>query len=184
MRRDLHEQNRIAWNAATRAHNSHKRDQAGFFRRGGSTLFPEEVELLGDVRGKRLVHLQCNAGQDTLSLARLGAQVTGVDISDEAIDFARRLSAEAAIPARFVRADVYDWFDEAVRSGERFDVAFSSYGFLPWLSDLRRWARGIAAVLKPGGRFACIEFHPLLSIFDESWRPAEDYFSRQPHSYA
>lgn len=119
MRKDLHEQNRIAWNAATRVHNSHKRDQAGFFRRGGSTLFPEEVDLLGDVRGKRLVHLQCNAGQDTLSLARLGAEVTGVDISDEAIAFAQRLSAEAGIPAHFIRADVYDWFDDAARSGQR-----------------------------------------------------------------
>src|SRR5262249_18500319 len=79
---DLHEANRLSWNAATDANNSHKQDQAEFFRAGGSTLYPEEVELLGDVRGKTLVHLQCNAGQDTLSLARLGAVVTGVDISD------------------------------------------------------------------------------------------------------
>ncbi len=87
MRNDLHEANRLSWNAATRAHNSHKLDQAGFLRRGGTTLFPEELALLGDVRGLRIAHLQCNAGQDSLSLAARGALVTGVDISDEAIAF-------------------------------------------------------------------------------------------------
>ena len=69
--REYHEENRLAWNEATKAHNSHKGDQARFLREGGSTLFPEEVALLGDIDGKRLLHLQCNAGQDTLSLARL-----------------------------------------------------------------------------------------------------------------
>lgn len=91
MRKDLHEANRLSWNAATVAHNSHKGDQAAFFRRGGSTLFPEELDLLGDIAGLSLLHLQCNSGQDSLSLAQLGADVTGVDISDEAIAFARRL---------------------------------------------------------------------------------------------
>ncbi|MFQ3630725.1 class I SAM-dependent methyltransferase [Roseiflexus sp.] len=167
MHRDLHEINRRAWNEATRAHNSHKADQARFFRNGGSTLFPEEQELLGDVRGKRLLHLQCNAGQDTLSLAQLGAHVTGVDISDEAIAFARRLSDESGIPATFYRADVYDWLDEAAQRGETFDIVFSSYGFLVWLSDLRSWARGVAAVLAPGGRFVMIEFHPFLMMLDD-----------------
>src|SRR5437762_3986221 len=128
LRKPLHEENRLAWNVATPVHNSHKRDQAGFLRGGGSTLFPEEIELLGDIRGLSLVHLQCNAGQDTLSLAQLGAQVTGVDISDTAIEFARKLSEESGIPASFHRMDVYDWLEEAVRSGQQFDVAFSSYG--------------------------------------------------------
>ena len=73
---DVREQNRKSWNAATRAHNSHKADQAGFLRGGGTTLFPEELVLLGDLQGKRLVHLQCNAGQDSLSLAARGADVT------------------------------------------------------------------------------------------------------------
>jgi len=72
-RRDLHEQNRRSWNAGTAAYNSHKGDQAAFLRGGGCTLFPEELELLGDVAGLDLLHLQCNSGQDTLSLAALGA---------------------------------------------------------------------------------------------------------------
>lgn len=175
LRKDLHEENRRSWNAATEAHNSHKRDQARFLREGGSTLFPEELELLGDIAGRSLVHLQCNAGQDSLSLAQRGAVVTGVDISDTAIAFARQLSEESGIPAEFVRSDLYDWFDRAARSGERFDVAFCSYGTIVWLSDLRRWARGVASILRPGGRFAMVDFHPCAMTFDERWRPAYPY---------
>jgi SAM-dependent methyltransferase len=172
----LHEENRRAWNAATDAHNSHKRDQARFLREGGDTLFPEELELLGDVAGRTLVHLQCNAGQDSLSLVRRGAAVTGVDISDTAIAFARALSEEAGLPATFHRADVYDWLAEAGRAGERFDIAFCSYGALCWLSDLGTWARGVAAILRPGGRAVVVDFHPFLRTFDEGWRLAYPYF--------
>lgn len=178
MRRDLHEINRLSWNAATRAHNSHKHDQAGFLRRGGSTLFPEELGLLGDVRNQRIAHLLCNAGQDSLSLAALGAQITGVDISDEAIDFARRLSADSGIAADFIRADVYDWLkEEAATHPGTYDIVFSSYGFLCWLSDLTAWAQGIRAVLKPGGRFAAVEFHPFAMCLDQEWNLTYDYGS-------
>ncbi|MCW2246059.1 SAM-dependent methyltransferase [Azospirillum fermentarium] len=180
MRKDLHEANRLSWNAATVAHNSHKGDQAAFFRGGGSTLFPEERRLLGDIAGLSLVHLQCNAGQDSLSLARLGADVTGVDISDEAISFARRLSDGSGIPARFEREDVFTWFEQAVSAGRLFDRVFSSYGTICWLSDLDAWARGIAAVLKPGGRFVFLEFHPFAMVFDEKWKPHHDYFNEAP----
>ncbi|MGI8587692.1 MAG: class I SAM-dependent methyltransferase [Chloroflexia bacterium] len=176
MKRDLHEENRRSWNSATEAHNSHKGDQAKFLREGGSTLFPEEIALLGDLRGCALVHLQCNSGQDTLSLARLGATVTGVDISDTAIEFARRLSAESGIPATFERSDVYDWLAATAAGAERFDVAFASYGALCWLSDLRAWARGIAAILKPSGRLVVMEFHPMAMIFEWDWRLAHPYF--------
>jgi len=180
MRRDLHEANRLSWNAATVAHNSHKGDQAAFFRSGGSTLFPEELDLLGDVAGLSLVHLQCNAGQDSLSLARLGAGVTGVDISDEAIDFARRLSEESGIPAAFERADLFAWFEAAIDAGRSFDRAFSSYGTIGWLSDIDAWGRGIAGVLKPGGRFTLLEFHPFAMVFDQGWTPHYDYFGGVP----
>jgi len=162
----LHEQNRKSWNHATIAHNSHKGDQAGFLRAGGSTLFPEELELLGDVAGRRLLHLQCNAGQDTLSLVARGAIATGVDISDEAIACARRLSADSGLPATFDRADIYDWLDAAPR--EAFDRVFSSYGAIGWLSDLPSWARGIAQVLAPGGRLVVVEFHPELFLLQET----------------
>lgn len=177
MRKDLHEANRLSWNAATQAHNSHKADQAAFLRNGGSTLFPEECELLGDINGQSLLHLQCNAGQDTLSLAGLGAHVTGVDISDEAIGFATQLAADAGIPARFERADVYDWLERAAEQPTRFDIVFASYGFILWLSDLPTWARGVAAALKPGGRFVMIEFHPFAMTFDRDWKRVYPYHS-------
>ncbi|HEX2203396.1 MAG TPA: class I SAM-dependent methyltransferase [Longimicrobium sp.] len=167
IRVDLHEENRRSWNAATVAHNSHKGDQAAFFRAGGSTLHPEEREHLGDVAGLDVVHLQCNAGQDTLSLAALGARVTGVDISDEAVAFARRLAADAGIDAAFERADVYEWLARAGAEGRRFDIVFVSYGALCWLSDLGTWAAGVAGVLRPGGRLVVVEFHPLAAMYDE-----------------
>ena len=175
--RNLHEQNRLSWNAATAAHNSHKGDQAAFFRAGGDTLFPEELELLGELDGVELLHLQCNAGQDTLSLARRGARVTGVDISDEAVRFARELSEASGIAGSFERSDVYDWLEAAGREGRRFDVVFSSYGAVGWLSDLAAWARGIAGVLRPGGRFVLVEFHPAAMMLGEDLRPAWPYSS-------
>jgi SAM-dependent methyltransferase len=176
--RDLHEDNRRSWNSATRAHNSHKGDQAAFLSSGGSTLFAEELDLLGDVVGRHLVHLQCNAGQDSLSLAALGAEVTGVDISDEAISFATRLSADSGIPATFVRSDLFDWFDHAATAGSRFDVVFTSYGAIGWLSDLAAWGSGIAGVLRPGGRFVMVEFHPICHMYDWNWQAVDDYWMR------
>ncbi|MGH2345354.1 MAG: class I SAM-dependent methyltransferase, partial [Chloroflexota bacterium] len=110
-RKDLHEKNRLSWNAAMPAQNSHKQDQAAFLRAGGSTLFPEERELLGDIAGLSLVHLLCNDGESTLSCAQLGATVTGVDISDAAIEIARRLARETRIAATFHCMDVFDWIE-------------------------------------------------------------------------
>ena len=174
-RRDLREQNRLSWNAVVGAHDSHRGDLGGYLRTGGSTLFPEERALLGDLSGKTLAHLQCNSGGDSLSLVLLGAVVTGVDISDEAISAARGLSSETGIPAVFVRADVYDWLEKTVREGRTFDVVFSSYGVVCWLPDLDAWARGIAAILEPGGRFVLVEFHPVAEMFDEQWNLADAY---------
>jgi SAM-dependent methyltransferase len=177
LRRDLHEANRQAWNHATPVHNSHKRNQADFLKRGGTTLFPEELELLDDISGLNIVHLQCNAGQDSLSLANLGAHVLGIDISDAAIEFAIDLSSRSGITAEFVRADIFDWFLEAAEKSKRYDIAFFSYGALVWLSNINLWARGVEAILKPGGRLVVVDFHPLIGIFDDDWQITESYFS-------
>ncbi len=177
IRRDLHEANRRSWNAATAAHNSHKRDQARWLAEGGELLYREDYELLGPLAGKRVLHLQCNSGQDSLCLARRGAELTGVDISDEAVEFARGLARDSGIAAAsFERADVYDWLPAAAAAGRRFELVYSSYGWLGWLSDLRSWARGVAAVLSPGGRFVAVEFHPFAFVFDEQRRLAYSYF--------
>lgn len=173
--RDLREQNRRSWNAVVGAHDSHRGDLAAFLREGGVTLFPEERALLGELVGKTLAHLQCNSGGDSLSLVRLGAAVTGVDISDEAVATADELSVKTGIPALFERADVYDWLEAATRSGRRFDVVFSSYGVVCWLPDLEAWAEGIAAVMNPGGRFVLVDFHPAAEMFDEHWNHARAY---------
>jgi SAM-dependent methyltransferase len=178
----LRDQNRLSWNAVVGAHDRHRGDLAGFLREGGSTLFPEELALLGDLRGKTLVHLQCNSGGDTLSLALLGATVTGVDISDEAISSARELSSKTGILADFVRADVYDWLAATAQSDQRFNVVFGSYGVVCWLPDLGAWARGVAAVLTPGGRFVLVDFHPAAQMFDEQWNRSGAYPSGgEPH---
>lgn len=171
----VRDQNRRSWNAVVGAHDSHRGDLAGFLKAGGSTLFPEELGLLGDLSSKSLAHLQCNSGGDTLSLARLGADVTGVDLSDGAIRSARDLSEKSGVPARFVHADVYDWLAETANGGQRFDAVFASYGVVCWLPDLKTWAGGIAGILAPGGRFVLVDFHPAAEVFDEDWNPVRDY---------
>jgi SAM-dependent methyltransferase len=174
-RRDLREQNRVSWNAVVGVHESHRGDLSRFFSEGGSTLFQEECDLLGKLEGRSLVHLQCNSGGDSISLTRLGATVTGVDVSDEAVSSARDLAEKTGIRATFERADVYDWLEEASREGRRFDVAFASYGVICWLPDLRIWAGGIAGILNPGGCFVLIDFHPAADIFDRAWNHVNDY---------
>lgn len=169
------DQNRRSWNAVVGAHDSHRGDLADFLKAGGSTLFPEELGLLGDLSGRTVAHLQCNSGGDSLSLARLGAAVTGVDLSDEAVSSARRLSEEGGVPARFVQTDVYDWLAETARGEGRFDVVFASYGVVCWLPDLTSWANGVAGVLASGGRFVLVDFHPAAEVFDQDWNLARDY---------
>jgi SAM-dependent methyltransferase len=178
LRKDIHQKNRVSWNEATKAHNSHKRDQAAYFREGGNTLYPEEIELLRDLEGASIVHLQCNSGQDTISLARIGGNVTGVDISDTAISFARQLSADSGIPATFIRADVYDWLADAAEKNERFDVVFSSYGALVWLSDIAIWAKGVSTILARGGKLVLVDFHPYANVFGWDWTLRYPYFAQ------
>lgn len=169
----FHEANRLSWNAATKRHNSHKGDQASALREGKLTLFPEDIELLGDANGKNILHLQCNAGQDTLSIAqKFNATVTGVDISDEAINFARQLSADSSIPATFYRSDVFDWLEA---NETQFDIIYMSYGTLVWLSDIKTWAKLMAKALKTGGRYVLMEFHPLPLIMERDWTFTYDY---------
>jgi SAM-dependent methyltransferase len=172
---------RRSWNLATRNHNAHKGDQAAFLRDGGEVLFPEEIELLGPLAGTRLAHLQCNSGQDSLCLARRGAAVTGIDLSDEAIAFARRLSEASGIGATFVQAEIVEWMATAPATDLRFDLAFASYGATCWLPDLVAWARGVRRILVPGGRFVYVEFHPIAwSVAPDLRITGDDYFATAP----
>ena len=135
------------------------------FKAGKSSLHRLELDELGEVGGRSLLHLQCHFGLDTLSWARLGAQVTGIDFSGQAIALAQSLSQQLGIPANFLCSDLYDL--SAHLTGQ-FDIVYTSYGVLTWLPDLPRWAEIVAHFLKPGGTFYIAEFHPFGMIFDET----------------
>jgi len=155
------EQNRRAWDKRTGVHlGSRFYDVEGFLA-GGSSLKPPEIALAGDVRGLRLLHLQCHFGLDTLSWARRGAIVTGVDFSPASVAQARLLAGRSGLQAEFVCADVQALGN---RFGPVFDVVLSSYGVLCWLDDLESWAAGIRRSLLPGGRFILVEYHPVLDL--------------------
>ncbi|MDQ4145792.1 MAG: class I SAM-dependent methyltransferase [Actinomycetota bacterium] len=143
-----------------------------------------EIEHVGDVAGKDLLHLQCHFGLDTLSWARLGANATGVDFSSEGIAQARRIASELGIEARFVESNVYDLTDNLSGS---FDVVYTSRGVLGWLPELEGWALVISHFLKPGGFFYITEMHPSAWVLDEAeeLRIRYPYFARsEPVAWA
>jgi SAM-dependent methyltransferase len=178
-----HEQraaNKALWDELTAIHeDSAFYDIEGFLAGASSLAAPELDELGPDVAGRRLLHLQCHFGLDTLSWARLGATVTGVDFSGRAIVLARRLAAQCDLPATFVESDLYTL--PAVLA-ERFDIVFTSWGVLCWLPDLERWARLIAERLVIGGIFYIAEFHPFLfALADDCQDPLlapDSYFHK------
>jgi SAM-dependent methyltransferase len=161
-------------------------DVAGF-KAGRSSLQSIEREELGEVAGKSLLHLQCHFGMDTLSWARLGARVTGVDYAENAIELARELSRETGLAAEFVCASIYDLPE---RLSGTFDIVFTSYGVLCWLPDLTAWGQVIAHFLKPGGVFYIVDGHPFANIFYNEkdatgLQVAYPYFHRDtPEAYA
>ena len=159
------EKNKALWNELTPIHANADFYKLKEFKAGESKLKSIELEEVGDVTGKSLLHLQCHFGMDTLSWAQLGANVTGVDISDEAIALARSLSEELDIEAEFIISNVYD-LPQVL--DKKFDVVFMSYGVLCWLPDLKKWAEIITGYLRPGGFFYIVEAHPILNIFDDS----------------
>lgn len=134
------------------------------FKRGRNKLHTLERKEVGSVKGKSLLHLQCHFGMDTLSWGMLGAQVTGVDFSPNAITLAESLSRELKIPARFICTELYEL---PKHLDEKFDIVFTSYGVLCWLPDLAKWAQLIARYLKPGGFFYIVESHPLALVFND-----------------
>ena len=157
--------NLLMWNDMVEVHARSEFYDLEGFRRGGESLHSIELEEVGHVAGKSLLHLQCHFGMDTIAWARHGAKVAGLDFSDRAIERARALSRELSIPAEFVCASVYD-AAEAV--GRQFDIVFSSYGAICWLPDLKRWAQVIARCVKPGGFFYLADMHPFVTIFEDA----------------
>ncbi len=163
--------NRLHWDDRAEIH---ARDSTGFyriaeFRAGADSLTPIEAAELGEVAGLRVLHLQCHLGLDTLSLARRGAMVTGLDFSAKAIGFARQLSAETGLPAAFVEGDVHEVRDLVAGT---FDLVFATWGVFCWIPDVGRWIRGAARMLHPGGRLYIADDHPAAAQLDE--RPGPD----------
>ena len=184
------EANKHLWNQRTAVHkDSVFYDLAGF-KAGANVLTPIELNEIGDVKGRSLLHLQCHFGMDTMSFSRMGAKCTGIDLSDDAIKLAKEINDELKLDAKFICCNVYDLLSEnrSVRKApplegfgeaEQFDIVFTSYGTIGWLPDLDRWAKVISEKLKPGGFFYMAEFHPVVWMFDDDFTHIKYYYDNK-----
>ena len=157
------ETNKDTWDKKVSIHAKSEFYDVEGFKKGKTSLNKYELEELGDVKGKTLLHLQCHFGQDTLSFSRLGAKCTGIDLSPEGIKQAKLLNDELGLDATFIETNLYDVPKDV---DGKFDIVFASYGVIGWLPDLKTWGEIIASKLKSGGVFYLIEFHPIVWMFD------------------
>lgn len=166
--------NRDHWDERVPIHVSGEFYDVESFKAGQERLQPFEIAEVGDVLGKDLLHLQCHFGIDTLSWARRGARVTGLDFSAPAIEEARKLASELGLEATFVHSDVY----EAVKTtgGSTFDIVYTGRGAILWLPDIGRWAEVVADLVRPGGFLYLTEFHPFIEVFGDDLSVEHDYF--------
>ncbi|KMQ70645.1 class I SAM-dependent methyltransferase [Chryseobacterium koreense] len=158
--------NRNSWNAKVEPHLKSDFYFVEDFINGRNSLNSIELALLGDVKGKEILHLQCHFGQDSISLSRMGAKVTGIDLSDKAIAAAKDLAQKCGSPTEFIVSDLYGLPNVL---DQKFDIVFTSYGVIGWLPDLEKWAEVISHFLKPGGKFVFVEFHPMVWMFDDEF---------------
>ena len=171
-----HEKNRLAWNQMVDLHINHPEYLTRHVIEGGSSLKKIELDAIGDVCGKSLLHLMCQFGLDTLSWAREGAIVTGADISERSVEVANEIKTKAGLEATFVRSDVLDLIGVI---DQKFDVIYQSYGTHVWISDIEQWAKVVAHYLKPGGVFFLIDEHPVNMFFLHP-ETDFDYFAKEP----
>ena len=153
--------NRESWDKRAEIHFDSRFYDVDGFMAGNTSLREIELAELTRVDGRRLLHLQCHFGLDTLSWARRGAECTGVDISPVAISKARQLNDSTGLDAQFVCTDVYNY---SRGDAAPFDIVFTSYGTICWLPDLDRWAEVVASNLAVGGIFYMADFHPLYDL--------------------
>lgn len=170
--------NKQSWNNKVDTHMESSFYDMKSFLNGATSLNTIELDLLGEISNEKILHLQCHFGQDSISLSRQGAHVTGVDISDVAIDKAQDLAKMCASDAKFICSDVYSCRELI---DEKFDTVFTSYGTIGWLPDLDKWADLIYGFLKPRGRLVFVEFHPFVWMFDDNFEKiAYNYFKSDP----
>jgi len=158
--------NRQSWNSRLESHLKSEFYNLDGFLKGETSLNDIELNLLGNIKGKKILHLQCHFGQDTISLSRLGANVTGIDLSDKAIESAIELSKKTNTNTTFICSNIYD-LPKVLE--EQFDIIFTSYGTIGWLPDLDKWASIISKYLKPNGKFIFVEFHPVIWVFNDNF---------------
>jgi SAM-dependent methyltransferase len=171
--------NKETWNNKVDVHiESDFYDMEGFLK-GKSTLNSIELDLLGDVKGKKVLHLQCHFGQDTMTFSRMGAKATGIDLSDKAIERAREINEKLNLDATFVCCDIYDAPNHL---DEKFDIVFTSYGTIGWFPNLVKWAKVISHFLKPGGKFVMADFHPVVWMFDNERINSFKEFDYSPYN--
>jgi len=176
--------NRLNWNDRTAVHAKSKFYNVDAFLADDAPRIGLDQAELGDVTGRTMLHLQCHFGLDSLNWARLGARVTGIDFSENAIALARSLNDRLGLDARFLCSDIYDAKDAL--KGEQFDIVYTSYGVLCWLPDLNGWADLISSSLKSGGVFYMAELHPVAYLFEpegDRLRICDSYFNTEARQY-
>lgn len=168
--------NRELWNNKVESHVNSDFYNMSAFLNGASSLNPIELDLFGDIKGKSVLHLQCHFGQDSISLSRMGAKVTGVDLSDKAIAKGKELAKELGTDTEFICSDIYNLPNVLDKT---FDFVFTSYGTIGWLPDLNKWAAVISKFLKPKGQFVFVEFHPVVWMFDDDFTQIKYAYSQK-----
>jgi len=170
--------NKNSWNARVEPHFKSDFYFVDEFLNGRTSLNSIELDLLGDIKDKTILHLQCHFGQDSISMSRLGGKVTGIDLSDKAIETARSLTKQCGTDTKFICSDVYDLPNVL---NEKFDIVYTSYGTIGWLPDLEKWASVIEHFLKPDGKFIMAEFHPVVWMYDDNFdKISYHYFNEKP----
>ncbi len=168
--------NKQTWNNKVPIHLDSEFYDMDSFLKGKNALPQTDIDLLGNIKGKSVLHLQCHFGQDSLSMARMGAKVAGIDLSDKAIEKAKALNIELNLDATFICCDVYDTLEHIK---EKFDIVYTSYGTIGWLPDLDKWAKVISGALKPNGKFIFVEFHPVLWMFDDDFTKIQHHYHNE-----
>lgn len=174
--KDFFERNKQTWNNKVPVHLASDFYNQRSFLEGTNTLPQIDLDLLGNIKGKSILHLQCHFGQDSLSMARMGAKVTGIDLSDKAIEEAQKLAKQLQLNTHFICCNVYDTLKHI---NNQFDIVYTSYGTIGWLPDLNRWANIISKCLKPGGKFIFVEFHPIVWMFDDDFSKIKYHYHNE-----
>lgn len=169
--------NKSNWNERVETHYNSDFYSVDKFLQNKNSLNSIELNELGKIKDKELLHLQCHFGQDTISLANLGAITTGVDFSENAINKAIQLAHKTNVHSNFICSNIYDLKENL---NKKYDIVFTSYGTIGWLPDINKWAEIVSHFLKPRGNFLIVEFHPFLWMFDDNFEKFQySYFHKE-----